>query len=148
MKDIKKIMVPVDFSEQTDPIIQSAEMIAKKFEATIHVVFVVESLAAYAGFAIPHPHLDTLEKDLLVRAERKMTEFLGDFLDPRTPHTSVILRGNVAAELAGYAKQEGIDLIIIGTRNCKAIEKTLFGSVTERVIKTAPCPVLSMNPCI
>ncbi|MBU2538632.1 MAG: universal stress protein [Proteobacteria bacterium] len=148
MNDIKKILVPTDFSEHSNRVLQSAIMIARKFDAAIEVVFVVESLDAYAGFAIPHPPLETLEKELFERAKRKMTEFLEENMEKGIPHASAVLKGNAPKEIVRHAEAKGCDMIMIGTRTCKGVEKTLFGSVTDRVIKTANCPVLSMNPCV
>lgn len=148
MHDIKKILVPTDFSDHSNRVLQSALMIARKFEAAIEVVFVVESLDAYAGFAIPHLPLENLEKDLLERAKHKMTEFVNENMPPDIPHTSAVLNGKVPEEIVRHAKATDCDLIMIGTQTGKGVEKALFGSVTERVIKSAHCPVLSMNPCI
>lgn len=148
MNDIKKILVPTDFSEHSNRVLQSAIMIARKFGSAIEVVFVVESLDAYAGFAIPHLPLETLEKDLIERAKHKMTDFLEENMANDIPYTSAVLNGNVPKEIVRHAETKNCDLIIIGTQTCKGVEKALFGSVTERVIKSASCPVLSMNPCI
>ncbi|HIJ89679.1 MAG: universal stress protein [Desulfobulbaceae bacterium] len=148
MTDIKKILVPTDFSEHSNKVLQSASMIARKFGASIEVVFVVESLDAYAGFAVPHLPLENLEKDLIERAKRKMKDFIEANMEKDIPHASAVLNGNIPKEIVRHAKAEGCDLIMIGTQTCKGVEKTLFGSVTERVIKTADCPVLSMNPCM
>jgi len=148
MDTITKILVPTDFSPHSNRVLQSAIMIARKFEAAIEVVFVVESLDAYAGFAVPHLPLENLEKELLDRAKRKMTEFSTENMPLDLPHASAVLTGKVAGEIVRHAKATGCDMIMIGTQTCKGVEKTLFGSVTERVIKTAHCPVLSMNPCI
>jgi len=148
MHDIKKILVPTDFSEHSIMVLQSAFMIARKFGAAIEVVFVVESLDAYAGFAVPHLPLENLEKDLLERAKRKMTEFVNENIPSDIPHASAVLNGKVPEEIIHHAEATDCDLIMIGTQTCKGMEKTLFGSVTERVIKNANCPVLSMNPCI
>lgn len=148
MTNITKILVPTDFSEHSNKVLQAAAMIARKFGAAIEVVFVVESLDAYAGFAVPHLPLENLEKDLIERAKRKMTEFITENMATDIPHVSAVLNGNVPKELVRHAEAQGCDLIMIGTQTCKGVEKALFGSVTERVIKTAHCPVLSMNPCI
>ncbi|MBU3937006.1 MAG: universal stress protein [Proteobacteria bacterium] len=148
MENIKKILVPTDFSEHSNRVLQSATMIARKFGAAIEVVFVVESLDAYAGFAIPHLPLETLEKELIERAKHKMVEFIDENMEKGIPHASAVLNGNVPKEIVRHAEANGCDLIMIGTQTCKGVEKTLFGSVTDRVIKTANCPVLSMNPCV
>ncbi len=148
MNNITKILVPTDFSEHSNRVLQAATMIARKFGAAIEVVFVVESLDAYAGFAVPHLPLEKLEKDLLDRAKHKMTEFVNEHMAKDIPHANAVLNGNVPKEIVRHAEAAGCDLIMIGTQTCKGVEKALFGSVTERVIKTAHCPVLSMNPCI
>ena len=148
MNDITKILVPTDFSEHSNRVLQAAAMIARKFGAAIEVVFVVESLDAYAGFAVPNLPLENLEKDLLDRAKRKMTEFVNEHMPKDIPYASEVLNGNVPKEIVRHAEAKSCDLIMIGTQTCKGVEKALFGSVTERVIKTSQCPVLSMNPCI
>ena len=147
MEEIRKILVPVDFSEDSGKVLKTAAMIAGKFGAAVDVVFVVESLAAYAGFAVPHLPLADLERDLLTRAERKMDEFLDTHTDGKIPCAGRVLSGKAAEQIVKYAGAEKCDLIVMGTRTCGASHKALFGSVTDRVIKTAPCPVLSMNPC-
>jgi nucleotide-binding universal stress UspA family protein len=147
MISITKILVPTDFSEHSNRVLQSASMIARKFGAALRVVYVVESLDAYAGFAVPHLPLENLEKELIERAKRKMTEFLAENMAQDIPHAGAVLNGKVAEEIARYAKDQGCDLIMIGTQTCTGAQKALFGSVTEGVIKTASCPVLSMNPC-
>ncbi|MGV1098169.1 universal stress protein [Thiovibrio sp. JS02] len=148
MNDIKKILVPTDFSRQTSKVLQSACMIARKFGAAIHVIFVVESLDAYAGFAVPHLPLADLEKDLFTRAEKKMDEFIDEYMEKNIQHIARVLTGPPSEKIVAYARQEGCDLIMIGTQSCRGVDKTLFGSVTDRVIKTATCPVLSINPCV
>ena len=54
--------------------------------------------------------------------------------------------GDVAATINSFAEKEGMDMIVMGTHGYKGLEHALFGSVAERVIKMAPCPVLSINP--
>lgn len=140
MNDIKKILVSTDFSEHSKKVLQSAIMIARKFDAAIDVVFVVASLDAYADFVVQPMPLEKLEKDLHDRASRKMTEFIEENMAKDIPHASVVLNGNVPQEIVSHAKTVGYDLIMIGTNDCK--------NVTERVIKTAQCSVLSMQSCI
>ena len=57
-----------------------------------------------------------------------------------------VLSGDVAEEIINYTESQGIDMIIMGTHGYKGLEKVLFGSVAEKVVKTAPCPVLTINP--
>jgi nucleotide-binding universal stress UspA family protein len=57
-----------------------------------------------------------------------------------------VVLGDAAEEILNYAKTEGIDLIIMGTHGRKGIERIIFGSVAERVVKKSPIPVLTVNP--
>jgi nucleotide-binding universal stress UspA family protein len=148
MKDIKKIIAPIDFTTHSENIVESAALVASKFNALIEVVFIVESLEGYAGFAVPHISLDNLEKDLISRAQNKMDDFIKDFADKNIPLSGKVLYGNVAEQIVSHADDQGCDLIVIGTHTCRGLEKILFGSVTEKVVKTASCPVLTLNPCI
>ncbi len=147
MSDINKILVPIDFTEFSSKIVEYAETIAEKFGAEIEVLFVVESLESYAGFAVPHISLDVMEKDLIDRAEAKMEDFLEANISPNISRSGKVLNGIIAEQIINYAQTHSSDLIVMGTHACKGIERALYGSVTERVVKTAPCPVLSMNPC-
>ncbi len=147
MQEIKTILVPIDFSAQTNSVLQSACMVARKFGAAIHVIFVVELLDAYTGFAVPHLPLESLEGELFNRAEKMMAEVIAQEMDPKVPCTSRVLKGKIAEEIVTYAREAGCDLIVISTHACRGVERAIFGSVTDRVIKTASCPVLSMNPC-
>ncbi|HIJ78476.1 MAG: universal stress protein [Desulfobulbaceae bacterium] len=148
MKDIKKILVPIDFTAHSEKIVESAALVAGKFEALLEVVFVVETLEGYAGFAVPHISLDNLEKDLINRAQNKMEDFINDFPHKNISFNGKVLYGKVAEQIVNHAEAEGCDLIVIGTQTCRGLEKMIFGSVTEKVIKSAACPVLTLNPCI
>jgi len=146
MKEIKKILVPVDFSNNSPKLLDAAVYLAKNFNARLEVVYVVESLDNYSGFAVPHISLENFEQELREAAERKMEAFLEDNLEEGIAHDARILSGDVPAEITRHAKDAGCDLIVIATHGYKGLEKALFGSVAERVVKTAPCPVLTINP--
>ena len=148
MKDIKKIIAPIDFTPHSKNVVESAALVASKFNASIEVVFIVESLEGYAGFAVPHISLDNLEKDLITRAESKMDDFINKFPDKTIPLSGKVLYGKVAEQIVSHAEDQDCDLIVIGTHTCRGLEKMLFGSVTAKVVKIASCPVLTLNPCI
>lgn len=146
MNEITKILVPIDFSKNAPKILKSAVYVAKKFDAELRIVYVVESLDAYAGFAVPHISLTKLEEELRIGAENKMTDFIEENTPQGIAYKDKVLVGDVAEEIKNYADNEQCDLIIIGTHGYKGLEKTLFGSVAEKVLKVAPCPVLTINP--
>ena len=78
-------------------------------------------------------------------AEKKMENFLDENLDPSVASKSKVLIGHVAEKISLFAKAEGIDLIIMGTHGYKGLERMLLGSVTEKVLRMAPCSVLTIN---
>ncbi|HSH13307.1 MAG TPA: universal stress protein, partial [Desulfurivibrionaceae bacterium] len=86
------------------------------------------------------------EEELFRGATEKMEKFLAENLKAGVPCESKILQGDVAETLINFATENKISLIIMATHGYKGLEKVLFGSVAERVVKTAPCPVLTINP--
>lgn len=142
MNEIKKILVPVDFSENSKIVLGSAKYVAEKFGAELLVVFVVQSFDDYSGFFVPHMPIAKFEEEMIKGAEAKMESFLAG--DKQLKAT--VLSGDVEEEIILYAEQEGIDLIIMGTHGYKGFEKIMFGSVAAKVVKSAPCPVMTINP--
>jgi nucleotide-binding universal stress UspA family protein len=146
MANFKKIMVPIDFSENSPKVLQSAVEVAEKFEAALSVVFVVQSFEDYSGFFVPHMPISQFEGEMVESAEKKMESFLAENLKSDLPYNSTVLKGDVAEEIIEYAGQNDITMIVMGTHGYKGLEKVLFGSVAEKVVKTSPCPVLTVNP--
>lgn len=144
--EINKILVPVDFSENSVKIVQSALSFAESCKARLSFIFVVQSYEDYSGFFVPRMPIARFEEELLQSAEKKMQEYLSEHLPAGLPHQWKVVAGDVAEEIIGYAESEGIDLIIMGTHGYKGLEKALFGSVADKVVKTAPCPVTTINP--
>lgn len=144
--EIKKILVPVDFSENSVKIVQESLYFAESCKAQLSFIFVVQSFEDYSGFFVPHMPIARFEEELLQSAEKKMQEYLEEHLPPGLPYHSKVVAGDVAEEIVGYAESEGFDLIIMGTHGYKGLEKVLFGSVAEKVVKIAPCPVTTINP--
>lgn len=146
MREFRKILVPVDFSDNSPKLLQDAADIAKRFDGELTVVFVVQSFEDYSGFFVPHIPINQFEEEMVQSAKSKMANFLEENLKADVPCKSEILQGDVAEELVNFAQENDFAMIIMGTHGYKGIEKVLFGSVAERVVKTSPCPVLTINP--
>jgi len=146
MLDINTILVPVDFSDQAPKLLRAATYLANRLSARLDIVYVVESLHRYGGLTVPHVSFAALEDELRASAERKMATFLEDNLDAPVPHRAQILHGEAAEEITAHARANGSDLIMIATQGFRGLERAIFGSVAERVLKNAPCPVLTINP--
>jgi len=140
--DIKKILVPVDFSENSKKILETAGYFSGKCEAQIHVVFVVQSFDDYSGFFVPHMPVAQFEEEMVQAAEQKMKKFLIGFKNVEAR----VLVGDVSEEIIRHAEESGMDMIIMGTHGYKGLEKVMFGSVAEKVVRSSPCPAMAINP--
>ncbi|GAB6193387.1 universal stress protein [Desulfocastanea catecholica] len=144
MKEIKRIVVPVDFSKITAKLIDYSTYMAEKLSATIHFIHAVTYMTGDA--MIGAPFAVEYEAKMLADAQTKMANLLEDNREKAPGCTGEVVVGDPVDTIVDTAKGKEADLIIIGTHGTKGLEKILLGSVTERVLKRAPCPVLTMNP--
>ncbi len=145
MSSVQKILVPIDFSKSTESVFAAAVEQARRFDAELQLLYVVEDLAPYIGISVPHISLDEIERDMLDVAKRKMELFVEEHGEKGVKLDSAVRRGNVAAVITEFAGECDADLIIMGTHGYRGLEKMLLGSVAEKVIKTAPCSVMTVR---
>ncbi|MEF3169340.1 MAG: universal stress protein [Deltaproteobacteria bacterium] len=145
MAEIKKILFPVDFTDSSRKIIPHLLHFAQKFGAEIHIVHVVRGPEEFSGFEMGAAWWSTYEKELIDGAQKAMDRFVEEALPGHSVITKVLM-GDIVGEILNYAKGAGVQLIIMGTHGRKGLEKVMFGSVAEGVVKAADCPVLTINP--
>ena len=149
--EIHNVVTPVDFSDNSRLIAESAAYLAGKFGASMHLVFVVQNFEDYSGFFVPQMTLPNLEGELAESAETKMASFCAEMktfseaagvknLDYK------VLMGDVSEKIVEYASDMDADLIVMGTHGYKGLEKIMFGSVAAKVVRGASCPVTTINP--
>ena len=151
IRDIRRIVTPIDFSDNSRLIADSSMFMASKYEASLHFVFVVQNFEDYSGFFVPQMHVPNLEEELLTGAEERMESFLEEMHKATTQFkvkevTHKVLMGDVAEQIVDYATEIKADLIIMGTHGYKGLEKIMFGSVADKVVRSALCPVTTINP--
>lgn len=146
MKQVKKIMFPIDFAENYDTLLPWVSTFVNKFGATLYVVFVTSDLSSYSTFYVPHGNIESFQKEALQAAEKKMAAVLKDHFKDFAKVESRVLMGSPAAKVLELAKQENIDLIIMGAHGRKGLERALFGSVADKVVTGALCPVMTIHP--
>ncbi len=146
MKEIKKILVPVDFSPNATKVLDAARYVAGKCGAELSVIFVVQSFDDYSGFFVPHIPIAQFEEEMLAGARKKLDAFLEENLPEDETVSSEVILGEVAVEIVEYAKRADAHLIVMGTHGYKGLESVLFGSVAAKVVRNAHCPVLTVNP--
>jgi nucleotide-binding universal stress UspA family protein len=146
MTDFKNILFPVDLSESSTKIVPFVKMVAAKFRAALHLLFVVRGLQHYLGLYVPHPSIETFTSDQVKGATRKLREFQMEHMEGIGEVKLSTRVGDPAEEILRYAKENDIDLIVMGTHGRKGLDRVFFGSVAEKVVKQAPIPVLTVNP--
>lgn len=142
---LKNILVATDFSEPSAVALNYGRDLARSYDATLHVVHVIEDLLALHGPEIGFAIAD-VERNIEAAVRRDLAAAITptdqDTLDLRTTITRA---PNVSHAITDYAKHNAIDLIIVGTHGRGAFHRFLIGSVAERVMRTAPCPVLTVR---
>lgn len=151
IREIRRIVTPIDFSDNSRLIADSSMFMASKYGAAVHLVFVVQNFEDYSGFFVPQMHVPNLEEELMTGAEERMESFLEEMSEVITrlgvkDITHKVLMGDVGEQIVDYATEIRADLIIMGTHGYKGLEKIMFGSVADKVVRSALCPVTTINP--
>ena len=146
MKKFNKILFPIDFSDVSSEIVPYVISLADRLNAEVHIIFVVRRLENCRSIFVSHAAVENFEMEIVLGAETKMDEFVEAFFNSIIRPKTKILIGDIIEEIIKYIKTKGIDLVIIGTHGRKGMDRILLGSIADRVIKSAPVPVLSVNP--
>jgi nucleotide-binding universal stress UspA family protein len=139
----KKILAPTDFSEPSYTALTAAIELAEHFDAELHLLHVVPPM-----HVVPVPanvEIPLYEVELRDAAERSMQEVLAQRVPASLRVFSKVLWGEPAEEIVSYQQESGIDLIVIATHGRRGWRRFVFGSVTEKVLRTATCPVLTIH---
>ena len=145
MKSIQRILCAVDFAEYSPQVAEYAQTLAQKLGAGVHVLYVAPTLSQYVGFQVAPSSIENFVGEILSGAEQTMENFLQEHFTG-IEVTGHVLTGYAAEEILKYAQENSMDLIIMGTHGRKGIDRILFGSVAERVVKSAHVPVLTVRP--
>ncbi|HUR32796.1 MAG TPA: universal stress protein [Vicinamibacterales bacterium] len=143
---LKRILVATDFGEAADAALAYGRELARTFQATLHVLNVADDVYVRLGGDAYIAVLPDLQQDIEREAERRLDTLLIDNdAVPLPVKKAVVTSSATAAAIVQYARDHDIDLIIIGTHGRGAVAHLLMGSVAERVVRTAPCPVLTVR---
>jgi len=144
MQNVQKIIVSVDFYTHTQNLAKFAMDVANKLGGKLIFVHVMEVILPFPD---DNPEsYKLLDEKIFASLEDKMENLVEKSRRIFPECEGVILKGDVTDSIVSYAKENQIDLIVMGTHGAKGIEKILLGSVAERVLKRASCPVLMFNP--
>ncbi|WP_435066391.1 universal stress protein [Halobaculum sp. EA56] len=136
-----RILVPTDGSPAADAAVEHAVTLADRFEATLHALYVVDSTAYSALEAGTDLVSDALEEE-----GREAVSRIAEAADDEDlPVIEAVVSGTAYRSILEYADEEGIDMIVMGTHGRRGLDRYLLGSVTERVVRSADQPVLTVR---
>jgi universal stress protein A len=143
-----RILVPIDFSAPSDAALAAAKDLATRFGASLHLVHVLEDPYAVAAYSAEV--LGYLPPGIKESWHREAGKHLNALLTPAERSTfrattAVLFSGSVAKEIVEHAQDNNINLIVMGTHGRGGLAHLLIGSVAERVVRTATCPVLTVR---
>jgi len=147
MISIRNILVPTDFSEASDAALKYGKALATAFGAALHVVHVVEDILAHAWAAdIYMAAMPSLREEVEKEATERLAALLTEDERRQLRATAATVAGSPFLEIIRYAKANDVDLIVLGTHGRGPVAHMLLGSVAEKIVRKAPCPVLTVRP--
>jgi nucleotide-binding universal stress UspA family protein len=146
MNTIQRILFPVDLTEGTEKLIPHVITMVDKFGAQLHVLFVVRVFQYFTNIYVPNPSIDLFETELVEGARKKMDEFVLAHFGRLSNVQSEVILGDPSDTILTYIKDNAVDMVVMGTHGRKGLDRVIFGSVAERVVKWAHIPILVINP--
>jgi nucleotide-binding universal stress UspA family protein len=145
--EIKKILFATDFSENSRWALKYALSFAQKYEAKLYILHVIQQpsypLGMYAE--ISFDAMDKFNRNLSEVTEKEMQQLCQTDLAGFTNYEAMTLSGTPFLEIIRTAKEKEADLIVVGTHGRTGLDHVLFGSTAEKVVRKAPCPVVSVR---
>jgi len=146
MARIRKIVHPTDFSPASNPALRKAIELAKSNKASLAVVHVLPSIPMVADAYMAASAYDEMLRGHRQQAEKSMARLVTRVRAAGVRASGTVVDfGAIADAVARFTKRQRADMIVMGTHGHGAIAKIVLGSVAERVISRAPCPVLTVR---
>ena len=145
--DVKKVLWPTDFSENAKLALPWVNSLTEKYGAEVYLLHVAEDLSAYGHYWGSGPdfeHMVKLQDHSCTLAEKRLHDLCANALGGCPRYHFKVLIGDPAKEILRYAAEIGADVVVMATHGAKA--HFPFGSVTEKVVKNSPVPVLTVGP--
>ncbi len=147
MFPLNRIVCPIDFSEPSLQGLRNALELVEKFDAELIVVYVIEPVG-WSGLTYSQPMANLGDISLAIGKEaiNKLNKLQSEMIPGHIKCRLLTLEGKPAEEIVKLAGDESAGLIVIATHGYSGLHHFVFGSVTERVVRTAKCPVLTVRP--
>ncbi|MCX7913478.1 MAG: universal stress protein [Thermodesulfovibrionales bacterium] len=142
---IKRILFPTDFSEGALNALPYAVEMAKAYGAKLYLLHVIYDIATASGLHVPHTSVDQMYSEMQQTAQKELERFGLKQREGLNDVEYSIKRGVPYEEILKFANENNIDLIVIATHGRKGLDRVLFGSTAERVVRNSSCPVLTIR---
>lgn len=147
MLEIRSILAPTDFSEHARHAVRYACGLAVRLGAELHLLHVIPDIVVPVG---PDPSLITaVPPEYYTESEARSREALTHIIEPDWDQPAVVHHdvrwGDAVDGVVGYATDHDIEMIVIATHGRTGLSHVLLGSVAERIVREAPCPVLTIR---
>ena len=145
MINLKRILVPTDFSESARLALRYGVSFAREYQAELTLLHVVETIAVgYASDLFPVPMAEVFQ-EISGYAKAELQKLAEEARKRGVSVTELVVQGKPSAEIIRHAAENEVDMIVLGTHGKGMLDQALFGSTTERVVRRAPCPVLTVR---
>jgi nucleotide-binding universal stress UspA family protein len=145
LRPVRKILFPLDLDADYQTIIPRVQDLASKFDAAVFLLYVAPPATLFPSFYV-NINLAGFEAEAQLAAREQMTAVVKDFFTDFPRLETRVEVGDPAEKILEVAEQEGIDLIIMGTRGRRGIERAVIGSVAFKVVQSAHCTVVTVHP--
>ena len=143
--EIKKILVPIDFSDYSKNSLKYAVNFADQFNSEITLIYVVEPVIYPPDFSMGQIAIPSVNAEWDLKAKEELEKLAKQEIPESVKVSVKIKTGKPFLEIIDTAAEENVDLIIIATHGHSGVEHILFGSTAEKVVRKAPCPVLTLR---
>jgi universal stress protein A len=142
---LKRLLVPLDFSDGSYRALDYALTLAETFEAKVILLHVIEPAFYPENYLSTLPAVDEANQNLLEAGQERLAEVIRKRIGHRSPVEALVRMGHAHSEIPDTAKALDIDLIILGTHRHPELQQVFLGSTAEKVVRHAACPVLTVR---
>jgi nucleotide-binding universal stress UspA family protein len=142
---VEKILFPTDFSEGSSHALPYAVDLSKHYNARLYILHIIYDIFKATNSHIPHISADELYREMFEWAQKEIENCGIEEIRRLSNVEKVVLKGIPYEEIIKFAAKEKVDMIVMGTYGRAGLERFLFGSTAERVVRKAPCPVMTVR---
>lgn len=143
--EIKRILVPIDFSDYSRNALNYAIEFVKLFKSELYLIYVVEPVIYPPDFSMGQIAIPSIDLEMDKRAKEELENLVKKQISTEIKTKTIVKTGKPFIEIIETASEIDADMIIIATHGHSGMEHILFGSTAEKVVRKAPCPVLTLR---